>query len=158
MAQSRQPRVGYCYWASVAVCIGQVLGRWRRPLSTVQIYRSSAETGPSTGPIPSLLLLLLWHPVSKVEEPESGPWTAHYWAMCHFYRSKPFWKWKNKSWTQHRPIAVPISSVGGQSLGQNWSPSVYRSYHFSNGTILATDLRQIFGDARPVLGRIYLRT
>ena len=29
----------------------------------------------------------------------------------------------------------------GQSLGQNWSPSAYRSYHCINGAILATDLR-----------------
>ena len=29
LAQSRQPTVGYCYWASVAVCIGQVLGQRR---------------------------------------------------------------------------------------------------------------------------------
>ena len=34
-AQYRQPRVGHCYWASVTVCIGQVLGRWRRSLSSV---------------------------------------------------------------------------------------------------------------------------
>ena len=30
----------------------------------------------------------------------------------------------------------------------------YRSYHSSNGTILAADLRKIFGDTGPVLGRI----
>ena len=58
LAQSRQPRVGYFYWASVTVCIGQVLGRRRRPLSTVWIYRPSAETWPSIGPKPSRLSLL----------------------------------------------------------------------------------------------------
>ena len=55
---------------------------------------------------------------------------------------------------QHWPIAVPKTSTGGQSLAQNWPPSAYRNYHSSNGTILAADLRQIFGDAGPVLGRI----
>ena len=40
----------------------------------------------------------------------------------------------------HRPVAVLKTSV----RGQNWPPSAYRSYHFSNGTILATDLRQHF--------------
>ena len=32
--------------------------------------------------------LLLWHPVPKVEESEFGPWTAHYWAISHFYHEK----------------------------------------------------------------------
>ena len=36
------------------------------------------------------------------------------------------------------------TSVGGQSLGQNWSLSAYRSYHSSKNTILETDLRQHF--------------
>ena len=82
------------------------------------------------------------------------PMSAHYWAMCHFYHGKPFWKWENQSSAQHWPVAVPKTSAGGQSLGQHWSPSAYRIYHSSNGTILAADLRQIFGDAGPVLGRI----
>ena len=49
---------------------------------------------------------------------------------------------------------VSKTSAGGQSLGQNWPPSDYRSYHSSNGSILAADLRQIFVDAGPVLSRI----
>ena len=40
----------------------------------------------------------------------------------------------------HHPVTVPKTSV----RGQNWLPSTYRSYHSSNGTILATDLRQHF--------------
>ena len=58
-------------------------------LATVLIYRLLAATWPSIRPIPSRLLLLLWHPVSKVEEPESGPWVACYCAKCHFYHGKP---------------------------------------------------------------------
>ena len=42
---------------------------------------------------------------------------------------------------RHRPDDVPKTTVGGQSLGQNWLPSAYCSYHFSNSTILVTDLR-----------------
>ena len=72
------------------------------------------------------------------------PMSAHYWAMCHFYQGKPFWKLENQRSAQHWPVAVPKTSVGGQSLGQNWQPSVNRSYHSSNGTILATDLWQYF--------------
>ena len=83
-----------------------------------------------------------------------GDNTAHYWAMCHFYHGKPSWKWENQSSAQHWPFAVPKTSSGGQSLGQHWPPSAYRSYHSSNGTILEADLRQFFGDAGPVLGRI----
>ena len=45
---------------------------------------------------------------------------------------------------QHWLVAVPKMSVGGQSLGQNWPPSAYRSYHSSHGIILATDLQQNF--------------
>ena len=37
---------------------------------------------------------------------------------------------------------MPKTCVVGQSLGQNWPPSAYRSYHSSNGTILATNLRK----------------
>ena len=48
----------------------------------------------------------------------------------------------SRNWAQYRPVVVLKTSVGSQSLGQNWPPSVYRSYHSSNGTILATDLRQ----------------
>ena len=59
------------------------------------------------------LLLLLWHPVPKVEELEFGPWMEHYWAMCHFYHGKSFWKWGNQSSAQNRSIAVPKTSVGG---------------------------------------------
>ena len=109
---------------------------------------------PKFGPIPSRLSLLLWHPVSKVEEPEYGPWTAHYWAMYHFHHGKTFWKWKNQSSAHYRPVAVPKISVSGQSMGQNWPPSAYRSYHSSSDTILAIDLRKNFDDAGPVLGRI----
>ena len=36
------------------------------------MYRPSAETWPSIGPIPSRLSFLLWHPVLKVEKPEFG--------------------------------------------------------------------------------------
>ena len=105
---------------------------------------NTAQYWPSIGPIPSQLLLLLWDPVPIVEEPESGPWTAHYWAICHFYHGKLFWKWEKQSSAQHWPVTVPKTSVGGQSLGQNWPPSVYRSYHSSNGTILATHIWQHF--------------
>ena len=117
---------------------------WPNLGSQQLIYHPSAETWPSIGLIPSRLPLFLWHPVPKVEKRESGPWTAHYWAMCHFYHGKPFWKWENQSLAQHRSVAVLKTSVSGQSLGQNWPPSAYRSYHSSNGTILATDLRQHF--------------
>ena len=86
---------------------------------------------------PSRLSLLRWNPVSKVEEPESGSWTPHYWAMCHFYHGKPFWKWENQSSEEHPPVAVPKTSVNGKSLGQNCPPSAYRSYYSSNDTILA---------------------
>ena len=51
---------------------------------------NSGETWPSIGPIPSRLSFLLWHQVLKVEVPESGSWTAHYWAICHFHHGKPF--------------------------------------------------------------------
>ena len=48
--------------------------------------RASAETWPTIGPIPSRFLLLLWHPVPKVEKSESGPWIStflrHFWARC----------------------------------------------------------------------------
>ena len=124
-------------FTSIFVCIGQVLARQWRRLST---YWLSTETWLSIGPILSRLSLLQWHPVPKVEEPESGPWTAHYWVVCHFYQSKPFWKWENQSSAQHRPVAVSKKSVGGQ----NWLPSAYRSYHSSNSTILATNIRQHF--------------
>ena len=40
-----------------------------------------------------------------------------------------------------RSNSGPKTSVAGQSLGQNCLPSVYRSYHSSNGTILTTDFR-----------------
>ena len=76
--------------------------------------------------------------------------SAHYWSMCHFNHGKPFWKWENQSSAQHWPVAVPRTSV----RGQDWPPSAYWSYHSSNGTILSTNLRQIFGDAGPVLGCI----
>ena len=99
------------------------------------------------------LSLLLWHPLSKVEEQES-PWTPHYWAMCHFHHGKPFWKWENQSSPQHRPVTVPKINDGDQSLGQNLLPSAYRSYYSRNNTILATDLWKIFGNAGPALGRI----
>ena len=36
------------------------------------------------------------------------------------------------------------SGSDGQSLGQNCPPTAYRSYHSSNGTILAVNLRQHF--------------
>ena len=144
LAQSRQSTVGYCYRANVTVCIDHVLSRQRRPLSTVKIYRPPAETWPSIGPIRSESSLLLRHPVPKVEEPEFGPWTARYWALCHFYHGKLFWKWENQSSAPYRPVTGPKTIVGGQSLGQNWPPSAYRSHHFSNDTILATDLRQNF--------------
>ena len=108
------------------------------------LYARSQVRIADIGLIPSRLSLLLWHPVTKVEEPEFGLWTARYCAMCHYYRNKPFWKWGNESSAQHWPVAVPKRSVGGQSLGQNWLPSTYWSYHSSNYTILATDLRQQF--------------
>ena len=98
----------------------------------------------SIGPIPSRLSFLLWHPILKVEEPESGSWTTHYWAMYHFYQGKQFWKWKNQSLAQNWPVAVPKTSVGGKNLVQNWLPSAYRSYNSSSGTILASDLWQHF--------------
>ena len=53
-------------------------------------------------------------------------------------------KWEKQSSAQHRPDAVPKKNVGVKSLGQNWPPSAYQSYHSKNGTILATDLRQHF--------------
>ena len=77
-------------------------------------------------------------------QPKLGPVLTLYQAHCHFYNGKPFWKWENQSSTRHRPAAVPKTSVGGQSLGQNWPPSAYRNYHSSNGTTLATDLWQHF--------------
>ena len=73
-----------------------------------------AKTWLSIGPIPSRLSLLLWHLVPKVEEPEFDPSTAYYWAMCHFYHGKPFWKWENQSSAQHRPVAVSKTSFVGQ--------------------------------------------
>ena len=87
-------------------------------------------------------------------QPKLGPVSALYQADSHFYQGKPSWKWENQSSAQHWPVAVPQTSAGGQSLGQHWPPSAYRSYHSNNGTILAADLREIFGDAGPVLGRI----
>ena len=50
----------------------------------------------------------------------------------------------SRNLAQHWPVAVPKTSVGGQSFGQNWPPSAYRSYHLSIGMILATDFRQHF--------------
>ena len=63
-----------------------------------------SRTWPSIGPTPSRLSLLLWHPILKVEAPESGSWTAHYWAICHFYHGKPFWKWENQSSAHQRAL------------------------------------------------------
>ena len=113
-----------------------------------------AETWPKPITKPIVTFTMSFYPVPKVEELESGSWTAHYWTMCHFYHGNPFWEWENVSSTQHRPVAVPKTSVGGQSLGQDWPPCAFRSYHFSNSTILATDLRHNFTNAGPVLGRI----
>ena len=90
----------------------------------------------------------------EVKSAHSGN-TAHHCAMCHYYHGKPFWMWENQSSAQQWPVAVPKTCVGGQTLGQNWLLSAYRSYHSSNGMILATDLWKICGDAGPVLGRIY---
>ena len=60
MAQSRHPTVGYCYWVSVAVCIGQVLGRRRRLLSTclnIPIFsRNLAQHRPYTKPIVTFII------------------------------------------------------------------------------------------------------
>ena len=49
---------------------------------------------------------------------------------------------RNQSSAEHWAVPVLKTSFGGQSLCQNWPPSAYRSYHYSNGTILATALRQ----------------
>ena len=38
-----------------------------------------------------------------------------------------FSKWENQSSAQHWPVAVSKTSVGSQSLVQNWPPSAYRS-------------------------------
>ena len=46
-----------------------------------------------------------------------GPASALYQADYHFYYGKPFWKWRNQISAQHWPVAVPKTSVGGQSLG-----------------------------------------
>ena len=93
MAQYRQPTFGYYYPASVAVCINQVLGR------------PSAETWPSIGPIPSRFLLLLWHPVPKVEEPESGPLLGHVSLLREFGTASARCCAENKCW---RPELGPV--------------------------------------------------
>ena len=67
----------------------------------------------------------------------AGPTTA---AFVDFLN----WPTFSRNLVQYRPVAVPKKSVGGQSLGQNWPPSAYRSYHSINGTVLETDLRQHF--------------
>ena len=50
----------------------------------------------------------------------------------------------SRNLAQYCPVAVPKGIFGGQSMGQNWPPSEYRTYHSSNGTILAIDLQQHF--------------
>ena len=148
-AKSRPLLLGQCH------CLHRSSGGPTTPaffdcLNLSTFSRNLAQYRPYTKPI----VIFTMASSSESRRPESGLWTAHYWAMCHFYHGKPSWKWENQSSAQHWPVDVPKTSAGGQSLGQHWSPSAYRSYHFSNDTILAADLRQIFGDAGPVLGRI----
>ena len=53
-AQSREPTVGYCYWASVADCIGQLLGQRRRLIDYSNLptfSRNLAQYRPYTKPI-----------------------------------------------------------------------------------------------------------
>ena len=109
LAQSRQPTVGYCYRASVAVCIGQVLGRRWRPLSTVQIYRVSAETWPNISPIPSRLSLL---PKNKCWRPKFGPEMA---AKCI----------PELSFQQRHDIGNRSTVTFLPMLGQYWAVSIF---------------------------------
>ena len=81
MAQSGQPRVGYCYWASVTVCIGQVLGRRRRPFRLFKF----TDLQPTLGPVSAL-----------------------YQANCHFYHGTQFSKQKSQSRAHGRHITGPF--------------------------------------------------
>ena len=131
MVQSRQPRVGHCYWASVTVCIGQVLDRRRRPFRLFKL----TDLQPKLGPVSAL-------------------YQKHYWAMCYFYHGKQILEVRKPEFGTALARCCAENKCWRTELGQNWPPSAYRSYHSSNGTTLAADLRQIFVDAGPVLGRI----
>ena len=56
---------------------GLMMAAFIECLNLPTFSRNLAQYRPSIGPIQSRLSLLLWHPVLKVEEPESGPSTAH---------------------------------------------------------------------------------
>ena len=78
------------YWPNLgnqqsAIVIGPVspfasVKYWADEGGFCRMFKFS-DLQPKHGPVSALLLLLLWHPVPKVEKPESGPWTGHYWAM-----------------------------------------------------------------------------
>ena len=104
------------------------------------VYRPSADTWPSIGPIPSRLSLLLWHPFLKVVEPESGTLPIHcrYWAKFRlkvgkFKQSKKAavvgpalnrckqWNWTNNNSrflaAEIGPILCRIITFGNSHLG-----------------------------------------
>ena len=77
MAQSRQPRVSYCYWASVTVCLGQI---------RMGLFRLFKFTDL---------------------QPKLGPVSALYQADCHFYYGIQFRKQKSQSPAHGRYITGP---------------------------------------------------
>ena len=148
-AKSRPLLLGQCHCLHRSSA-GPMTATFVECLNLPPFSRNLAQCRPDTKPLVTFSMASS----SESRRARVSSWTAHYLAMCHVYDGKPFWKWKNQSSAQHWPAAVLKTSAGGQSLGQHWPLSAYRSYHSSNGTILAADLRQIFGDAGPVLGRI----
>ena len=80
--------------------------------------------------------------------PKLGPVSALHQADSHFYYEIEFRKYISQNPDHGWHITEPFVTF------TTTNHSAYRSYHSSNGTILAADLRQIFGDAGPVLGRI----
>ena len=88
---------------------------------------------------------------NKCWRPEFGPELAAKWLPELSFQqrhdigsrsSANFWR----CWASVGPYLISHlgTSFGVQSLIQNRLPSAYRSYHYSNGTILASDIRQHF--------------
>ena len=131
------------------------LGQWRRLhrssagpmtptfvgcLNLPNFSRNLAHYRPYIKPIVTFTMASSSESRRASVQPKDGTLLGH----MSLFHGKTFWGWENQSPAQHRPVDVPKTNVAGQSLGHNWPPSAYWSYDSSNGTILATDLRQKF--------------
>ena len=144
-AKSRQLLLGQCHCLHRSSA-GPTMAAFFNCLNLPIFSQNLAQYRPYTKPI----VIFTMASSSESRRARVGLMDGTLLGHVSLYHGKPSWKWENQSPAQHWPVAVLKTSADGQ----HWPPTAYRSYHSSNGTILAADLRQIFGDAGPVLGRI----